>query len=155
MSAKLGEHVSSSTVSAHQLARAGVALEFTQACASEEVHGGGGWLDVVEYVECDARWWGCQWVQARQRYCWWLAAEDGSRLGKVLWRHPWAVGQGWRAAAAGEGGRERMTSSRSSPRTSATFCGAPHVDCWQVGLGSTALRGAGPRSACLLAPSPT
>ena len=27
-----------------------------------------------------------------------------------------------------------MTSSRSSRRTSASFCGAPHVDCWQVGL---------------------
>ena len=23
-----------------------------------------------------------------QRHCWWLAAEDGSRLGKVIWQHP-------------------------------------------------------------------
>ena len=38
---------------------------------------------------------GCQWDQARQRYCWWVAAEDGSRLGKVIWRPPWAVGR-WR-----------------------------------------------------------
>ena len=32
----------------------------------------------VEYVEHDGRWWGCEWIPARQRYCWWLAAADGS-----------------------------------------------------------------------------
>ena len=79
------------------MARAGFAAHFSssrpalQRPSTEAAVG----FDVVEYVECDARWWGCQWVQARQRYCWWLAAEDVSRLGKVLWRHPWAVGQGW------------------------------------------------------------
>ena len=42
----------------------------------------------VEYVEHDGRWWGCEWVPARQQYCWWLAASDGSQAGHALWRPP-------------------------------------------------------------------
>ena len=46
-------------------------------------------FDVVEYVECHTRWWGCQWDMPVG------PAEDGSRLGKVIWRPPWAIGT-WR-----------------------------------------------------------
>ena len=42
----------------------------------------------VDHVESDGRWWGCQWDLARQRYCWWVAAVDGSRFGKIVWRFP-------------------------------------------------------------------
>ena len=31
----------------------------------------------IEYVQHDGHWWGCEWVLARQQYCWWLAAADG------------------------------------------------------------------------------
>ena len=46
----------------------------------------------------DGRWWGCEWVPARQRYCWWLAAADGSQVGRTFWRLPWLIGSGpgWR-----------------------------------------------------------
>ena len=37
-------------------------------------------VEFVEYVQHDGCWWGCEWVPARQRYCWWLAAADGPRL---------------------------------------------------------------------------
>ena len=33
--------------------------------------------DDVEYMEFDGCWWWCEWVPARQQYCWWLAAADG------------------------------------------------------------------------------
>ena len=47
-----------------------------------------------EYVEFDRWWWGCEWVPARQRYCWWLAAADGSQIGHTSWRLPWLIGRG-------------------------------------------------------------
>ena len=50
--------------------------------------------DDVEFVEYDGRWWGCEWVPARQRYCWWLAASDGSQAGHTIWRPPWLIGRG-------------------------------------------------------------
>ena len=46
----------------------------------------------VEYVEYDGRWWGCEWIPARQRYCWWLAAAGGSQVGHTIWRPPWLIG---------------------------------------------------------------
>ena len=46
----------------------------------------------IQYVECDGCWWGCEWVPARQRYCWWLAAADGSQAGHITWRPPWLIG---------------------------------------------------------------
>ena len=48
----------------------------------------------VEYVEFDGRWWECEWVPARQQYCWWLAASDGSQAGHTIWRPPWLIGRG-------------------------------------------------------------
>ena len=48
----------------------------------------------VEYVECDGRLWGREWVPARQRYCWWLASADGSQVGHAIWRPPWLIGRG-------------------------------------------------------------
>ena len=48
----------------------------------------------IEYVECDGCWWGCEWVPARQEYCWWLAAADGSQVGHTIWRPPWLFGSG-------------------------------------------------------------
>ena len=56
---------------------------------SEEEHD-----DDVEFVEYDGRWWWCEWVPARQRYCWWLAASDGSQAGHTIWRPPWLIGRG-------------------------------------------------------------
>ena len=44
---------------------------------------------MVEYVACDGRWWGQQWVPTAQQFCWWLAADDGSQLGHTIWRPPW------------------------------------------------------------------
>ena len=44
---------------------------------------------MVEYVACDGRWWGQQWVPTAQQFCWWLAAADGSQLGHTIWRPPW------------------------------------------------------------------
>ena len=44
----------------------------------------------VEYVQHD----GCEWDSARQRYCWWLAAADGSQVGHAIWRPPWLIGRG-------------------------------------------------------------
>ena len=53
------------------------------------------WLDYdVEFVEFDGRWWGCEWVPARQQYCWWLAVADGSQVGDTIWRPPWLIGSG-------------------------------------------------------------
>ena len=46
----------------------------------------------IEYVECDRLWWGCEWVPARQQYCWWLAAADVSQVGHTIWRPPWLIG---------------------------------------------------------------
>ena len=46
----------------------------------------------IEYVECDGLWWRCEWVPARQQYCWWLAAADGSQVGHTIWRPPWLIG---------------------------------------------------------------
>ena len=40
----------------------------------------------IEYVECDRLWWQCEWVPARQRHRWWLAAADGSQIGHTIWR---------------------------------------------------------------------
>ena len=37
--------------------------------------------DDVEYMEFDGCWWGCEWVPARQQYCWWVAAAD-----HTIWR---------------------------------------------------------------------
>ena len=48
----------------------------------------------VEYVEFDGCLWGCEWVPARQQYCWWLAAADGSQAGHTIWRPPWLIGRG-------------------------------------------------------------
>ena len=48
----------------------------------------------VEYVQHDGHWWGCEWVLARQQYCWWLAAADGSQVGHTIWRPPWLIGRG-------------------------------------------------------------
>ena len=48
----------------------------------------------VEYVEYDGCLWGCEWVAARQRYCWWLASADGSQAGHTIWRPPWLIGRG-------------------------------------------------------------
>ena len=48
----------------------------------------------IEYVECDGLWWECEWVPARQRYCWWLAAADGSQVGHTIWRPPCLIGSG-------------------------------------------------------------
>ena len=48
--------------------------------------------ELVEYVQHDGR--GCEWVPARQRYCWWLAAADGSQVGHTIWRPPWLIGSG-------------------------------------------------------------
>ena len=48
----------------------------------------------VEYVEFDDFLWGREWVPARQRYCWWLAAADGSQVGHAIWRPPWLIGTG-------------------------------------------------------------
>ena len=48
----------------------------------------------VEYVQHDGRWWGCKWVPAHQRYCWWLAAADGSHVGHAICRPPWLIGSG-------------------------------------------------------------
>ena len=50
--------------------------------------------ELVEYVQHDGRWWWCEWVPARQRYCWWLAAADGSQVGHAIWRPPWLIGSG-------------------------------------------------------------
>ena len=46
--------------------------------------------ELVEYVQHDRRWWGCEWVPAR----WWLAAADGSQVGHTIWRPPWLIGSG-------------------------------------------------------------
>ena len=48
----------------------------------------------VEYVEFDGRWWECEWVPARQQYCWWFSAADGSQIGHTVWRPPWLIGSG-------------------------------------------------------------
>ena len=48
----------------------------------------------VEYVEFDGRWWGYEWDPARQQYCWWLPAADGSQVGHAIWRPPWLIGRG-------------------------------------------------------------
>ena len=51
----------------------------------------------VEYVEYNDRLWGREWVPARQRYCWWLAAADGSQAGHTMYggrRGSSAAGQG-------------------------------------------------------------
>ena len=48
----------------------------------------------VEYVEYDGCFWEREWVPARQRYCWWLAAADGSQVGHVIWWPPWLIGTG-------------------------------------------------------------
>ena len=45
-------------------------------------------------MQHEGRWWRCEWVPARQRYCWWLAAADGSRVGHTIWRPPWLIGSG-------------------------------------------------------------
>ena len=50
--------------------------------------------ELVEYVLHDGRWWGYEWVPAHQRYCWWLAAADGSQVGHAIWRPPWLIGRG-------------------------------------------------------------
>ena len=36
----------------------------------------------------------CEWVPVHQRYCWWLAAADGSQVGHTIWRPPWLIGSG-------------------------------------------------------------
>ena len=84
-----------------------------------------------------------------------------SKLLRVL-RHVWAVLGGGGVVVASGGwerpgwGGWRGGGRRSARRTvSVAFCGADHVDSWKVGQGSTALRGAGSRSAGLVAPSPT
>ena len=46
----------------------------------------------VEYVEFEGRWWVCEWVPARQQYCWWLAESDGLQAGHTTWRLPWLIG---------------------------------------------------------------
>ena len=51
-------------------------------------------VEFVEYVQHDGRWWECEWDPARQRYCWWLAAADGSQVGHTIWRPPWLIGRG-------------------------------------------------------------
>ena len=51
-------------------------------------------VEFVEYVQHDGRWWGCEWDPAHQRYCWWLAAADGSPAGHTIWRPPWLIGSG-------------------------------------------------------------
>ena len=48
----------------------------------------------VEYMEFDGRWWGCEWVPARQRQCWWVAAADVSQIGNTIWQPPWLIGSG-------------------------------------------------------------
>ena len=50
--------------------------------------------DDVEKMEFDGCWWGCEWVPARQQYCWWVAAADGSQIGHTIWRPPWLIGRG-------------------------------------------------------------
>ena len=42
----------------------------------------------VDYMEFDGRWWGCEWVPARQQQCWCLAAADGSQIGHTIWQPP-------------------------------------------------------------------
>ena len=48
----------------------------------------------VEYVEFNDHLWGREWVPARQQYCWWLAAADGSQAGHTILRPPWLIGTG-------------------------------------------------------------
>ena len=48
----------------------------------------------VEYVEYNDRLWEREWDPARQRFCWWLAAADGSQAGHTIWRPPWLIGRG-------------------------------------------------------------
>ena len=76
MSAQLGEHVSSSALSAYLMARAGVAAH-------------NGVAHEVEYVEYEDVWWARQWDPIRQWYCWWLVDDDGTWLGPGIWRPPW------------------------------------------------------------------
>ena len=51
-------------------------------------------VEFVEYVQHDGCLWGREWVAARQRYCWWLAAAVGSQVGHTIWRPPWLIGSG-------------------------------------------------------------
>ena len=51
-------------------------------------------VEFVEYVQHDGCWWGFEWDPAHQRYCWWLAAADGSQVGHTIWRPPWVIGSG-------------------------------------------------------------
>ena len=80
-----------SELSAHEMARPALQRPSMEALVANEVE---------EYVECQMRWWGCQWDQAQQRCCWWLAVEDVSRFGKVIWR-PGGLSVG---AGGGDGG---------------------------------------------------
>ena len=69
------------------------AYDVTMAVEAEEEESEEELDDHVEYVEFDGRWWGCEWVPARQQHCWWLAAVDGSQIGHTIWRLPWLIGR--------------------------------------------------------------
>ena len=40
-------------------------------------------VEFVEYVQHDGLWCGCEWDPTHQRYCWCLAAADGSQAGRT------------------------------------------------------------------------
>ena len=86
VSAQPAGRVSSSTLSAHQMARACVAAHLSSG-ATEVDHD-------VKYMEYNDLWWVCQWVEAEQRYDWWFVENPavwdhaGSWHGPK-WKPPW------------------------------------------------------------------
>ena len=101
------------------------ALELIQAGVSAAVPGGGGCLLTSSRTWSGTRVGGegCQWDWTRQRYRWWLAAEDGSLAWQGHLATPVGDRSGVVSGGGGGGGRGReelATSSRSSPGT--RFC---------------------------------
>ena len=70
------------------------AYDASMVLAEEEEESEDEAVEFVEYVQHDGRCWGCEWDPAHQRYCWWLAAAEGSQVGHTIWRPPWLIGSG-------------------------------------------------------------
>ena len=81
VSAQLGGHVSSSTLSARQMARAGVAAHSSSVATGVA-------YDVEHFEYHDVRW-AYQWDPDRPGYAWFFVDKDDGRWSCPVWRPPW------------------------------------------------------------------